>query len=224
MLPIGHKWLTNPTYQSLVVEEEAIFMSKTQYPRPPFTSVDQPYLSVNGGCYIHVQKPNTKEEEAIFLLWLFLQCKFSQICSCWKSEQWDLPRARWPLPQATKVFLQVWKQQSSLYGNMRTPAHSFSFHNDRTDRGMTKKSFLGHSTRNGAGMEGLTGEGMGWHWNNILEWLLNDRMTLEWWDDIGMSLEWLLIDGMTAEWQNDFEWWDAIGMSLEWLVNDGMTL
>ena len=175
MLPIGHKWLTNPTYQSLVVEEEAIFMSKTQYPRPPFTSVDQPYLSVTGGCYIHVQKPNTQEEEDIFLLWLFLQCKFSQICSCWKSEQWDLPRARWPLPQATKVFLQVWKQQSSLYGNMRTPAHSFSFHNDRTDRGMTKKSWvIPHET--GQGWRGWQGRG----WDDIGITFWNDFWMIEW--------------------------------------------
>ena len=34
--------LTNLTYQSMVLEEEAIFMSKTQYPRPLFISVNQP--------------------------------------------------------------------------------------------------------------------------------------------------------------------------------------
>ena len=45
--------------------------------------------------------------------------------------------------------------ETFLYGNMRTPVHSFPSRNDRTDPGMTKKSFLGHSTRNEAGMEGF---------------------------------------------------------------------
>ena len=79
--PHAH-WLTKSTNQSMVNEEEAIFMSKTQYPkpqfsqwsvkrklytypktqypRPPSTLVDQEYQSVNGdwrGSYIRVQHP-----------------------------------------------------------------------------------------------------------------------------------------------------------------------
>ena len=47
-----------------MVEEKAIFVSKTQYPRPPLTSVNQPYLSVTDGwrgSYFHVKKPNTQD-------------------------------------------------------------------------------------------------------------------------------------------------------------------
>ena len=86
----------------------------------------------------------------------------------------------------------------------------------------------------------------------MMEWLLNDIITLELWDDIRMSMEWLLNDGMTSdsEWQlNDksnrspclpiiqgmtFEWendkWSRSpclpiirGMTLEWENDNWMT-
>ena len=49
----------------------------------------------------------------------------------------------------------------------------------------------------------------------LLEWVQNDGMTSEWWNDIRM-MEWHQNDGMTLEWWNPvrmtWEWWNDIRM------------
>ena len=76
MLPIGHKWLTNPTYQSLVVEEEAIFMSKTQYPRPPSHRLTNPTYRSLGDAISMSKNPIPKKRKIYFCCDYFYNVNF----------------------------------------------------------------------------------------------------------------------------------------------------